>query len=362
MNIPVNITQMIVNTLEKNIGYKINFMDADGVIVASSDPRRIGKNHEGALIVIETNQPILIHPDTTLKNSREGINLPVEFEDEVIGTVGITGKVEEVKGFGTIIKTMTEILINNYFMSNLRQYEIEREQALVNHLLYQTELQSRRTKEEIVIEYLQSHDAQVIVWKNTEELNNVIERTELYNRFKSMLTYYHHFASILNYEIILIVDADVQKSVIATLNHSTFLQNFTLGIGHPVATDKELNQSYKVAAFIATKTNPSINSYASLQDEYILKTTDQTAIHLLLEKVMANLTTDEIEKYQLFLDVYEDHNGSINRMAEELFIHKNTVQYRLDKIYEKTGYNPRELKDYYLLRLAFNSWNYYFGN
>ncbi len=362
MNIPVNIAQMIVNTLEKNVGYKINFMDEKGVIIASSDPSRIGKNHEGALIVIENNHPITIPENSSLKNSREGINLPVEFEEEVIGTVGITGKVEEVQGFGTIIKTMTELLIHNYFMSNLRQYGIEREQALVNHLLYHTDLPSTRTKEERVIEHFQTHGAQIIVWKNTKEFDNVIERTELYHRFKTMLTYYHHFVSILNDEILLIVDAEIPKLRISALNHSALLKDFTLGIGHPVTNIDMLDQSYKVATFIAQENNPSINSYVYLEDEYLLKTTDQTAIQLLLDKVMANLTSDEIETYQKFLTVYEKHNGGINKMAEELFIHKNTVQYRLDKIYEKTGYNPREPKDYYLLKLAFNSWIYWFEN
>lgn len=360
MHLPVNIAQMIVNTLEKNVGYKINFMDANGIIIASSDHSRIGKSHEGALIVIDTNKPIIIYPDTTLENSREGINLPVEFNNEVVGTVGITGEIEKVKGFGTIIKTMTEILIQNYFTNNLRQYEIEREQAIVYHLLYQSEVHSQTKKEEKIIHYLLNNPSQVIVWKYTDEISNVIERTELYSRFKSMLRHYKHFISIINNEIILIVESTVPKSIISTLNQSTFLQKFTLGIGYPVSTNDKFEDSYKVASFIATKQSLNVDHYLALQDEYMIHTTDQTAVKLLINNVLGNLTTNEIEKYLLFLDVYEKHNGSINGMAAELYIHKNTVQYRLDRIYEKTSYNPREIKDYYLLRLAFNSWKQHF--
>ena len=43
------------------------------------------------------------------------------------------------------------------------------------------------------------------------------------------------------------------------------------------------------------------------------------------------------------------HNRSIARTAEELFIHKNTVQTQLNRIYERTGYNPKDSKDLTLL-------------
>ena len=359
MQLPINIVQRIVNTLEKNVGYKINFMDANGRIIASSDYSRIGKLHEGALNVIETNRPMIIYPDTALENSREGINLPVEFNNDVIGTVGVTGKVDEVKGFGTIIKTMTEILISNYFMNNLRQYEIEREQAIVYHFIYQTKLQSVTKKEERIIQHLSQYPSQVIVWKYADEFSNVMERTELYNRFKPILKHYKHFISIVNNEIILIIESAVPEFMINSLNDSSFLKQFCLGIGYPVTSSEQLEKSYEVASYIATSQNKKMTSYFDLEDEYILKTTDQIAIKLLIESVLGKLTTDEIEKYSLFLNVYEKHNGSINKMAEELFIHKNTVQYRLDKIYEKTGYNPRNLKDYYLLKLAFNAFKFH---
>ena len=45
----------------------------------------------------------------------------------------------------------------------------------------------------------------------------------------------------------------------------------------------------------------------------------------------------------------EENNRSIARTAEELFIHKNTVQTQPNRIYERTGYNPRDSKDLTLL-------------
>ncbi|MFR9077372.1 helix-turn-helix domain-containing protein [Blautia obeum] len=38
--------------------------------------------------------------------------------------------------------------------------------------------------------------------------------------------------------------------------------------------------------------------------------------------------------------------------CEETFLHKNTIQYRLNQIHKKSGYNPREFQDAVRLYLA----------
>ena len=46
-----------------------------------------------------------------------------------------------------------------------------------------------------------------------------------------------------------------------------------------------------------------------------------------------------------FLQVYYNENMSLQRMAAKLFLHKNTVQQRLNKILaENTGKTPEEVK------------------
>ena len=36
---------------------------------------------------------------------------------------------------------------------------------------------------------------------------------------------------------------------------------------------------------------------------------------------------------------------SLKETAEQLYLHKNTLQYQLDRIWKNTGYNPRNFKD-----------------
>ena len=67
-----------------------------------------------------------------------------------------------------------------------------------------------------------------------------------------------------------------------------------------------------------------------------------------LQKTLSRLN----EKDQMLLKTYFSVNMSLKETAERLFLHKNTLQYQLDKIWKHTGYNPREFKDAAILYVA----------
>nr|WP_230857968.1 MULTISPECIES: helix-turn-helix domain-containing protein [Enterococcus] len=68
---------------------------------------------------------------------------------------------------------------------------------------------------------------------------------------------------------------------------------------------------------------------------------------------MKSLTEEEVHLFKKTLACFSKNNGSIKNCSEELFIHKNTLQYRLNKFHSLTGYTPRNYDDYHILKLAF---------
>lgn len=53
----------------------------------------------------------------------------------------------------------------------------------------------------------------------------------------------------------------------------------------------------------------------------------------------------EFAEVMELLEVFYDARGSIAATAEKTHMHKNTIQYKLRKIKEKTGYDPRLLNE-----------------
>ena len=52
------------------------------------------------------------------------------------------------------------------------------------------------------------------------------------------------------------------------------------------------------------------------------------------------------------LDAYLDSGGAIEACARKLFVHPNTVRYRLKRITDFTGRDPTVARDAYVLRVA----------
>ena len=63
-------------------------------------------------------------------------------------------------------------------------------------------------------------------------------------------------------------------------------------------------------------------------------------------------TLDENERH--LLTAYFENDMSLSGTSRQLFIHKNTLQYKLNHIFRKSGLNPRAFRDAVMLYLGLN--------
>ncbi|ABY94503.1 MULTISPECIES: CdaR family transcriptional regulator [Thermoanaerobacter] len=125
--------QKIVNRLMNILGKNINIMDTKGVIIASGDSTRIGSFHEGAKIAASRKIDVIIDDSNIeyYKGTKKGINIPLFYNGEVIGVVGITGEPKEIIGFGRIIKELVELMVQEY---ENKKYETLHSRAMVSFI------------------------------------------------------------------------------------------------------------------------------------------------------------------------------------------------------------------------------------
>jgi carbohydrate diacid regulator len=69
-------------------------------------------------------------------------------------------------------------------------------------------------------------------------------------------------------------------------------------------------------------------------------------------KIFGACTAKECDEYCTLLTLLYHHNGSIQATADVLFIHKNTLQYKLNRLHQLTGYDPRHTQNIALYTLA----------
>ncbi|MFR9190725.1 MAG: sugar diacid recognition domain-containing protein, partial [Anaerotruncus massiliensis (ex Togo et al. 2019)] len=137
MDISKRNAMQIVNEISGIIGQHVNMMDADGTIIASTDPERMDTYHEGAARVIgEHLDELIIQSDDEYEGTRKGINLPILLDGEIAGVVGITGERDEVVKYGQIIKKMTEILLIENFDKEQKKIDDRIRTRFIDEWLY----------------------------------------------------------------------------------------------------------------------------------------------------------------------------------------------------------------------------------
>jgi DNA-binding PucR family transcriptional regulator len=78
---------------------------------------------------------------------------------------------------------------------------------------------------------------------------------------------------------------------------------------------------------------------------------DESARHALVDQVHRPLVEAGATVLDT-LEAYLSHGSSVEATARALFVHPNTVRYRLKRVVEATGLSPSSARDSYVLRLA----------
>lgn len=389
MKITEKFAQSIVDEIGKITNNNINFMNEEGRIIASKDKARIGTVHEGALQVLKTREEVIVTEGEDLKGAKPGINLPVIFNDKVIGVIGITGCEEEVAPFGKIIKKMTEILVKEAYFEQ-QSYLVRRAKNMLidewlNGDIENVQLFSSRgwmhginvhlPRISIVLEARNIND---IFYNNLkgsqldvkEEINlqtlryKILQLIEEYFKFEPQNIVYMSGDS--RYVILKTINQETSNAAQKELVRSRVkdiiekIQNkysidMSVGIGRFHPDVKGVIRSYreaKRALEIAKKYNHII-FYEQLGVEAFINEISEETKREIIERIFPFYKdSDEMSKIAETLEMFFHSNQSLDETSNKLFIHKNTLQYRLKRVKEQTGYDPRKFMDAILLYIA----------
>jgi len=92
--------------------YNINIMDQRGVIIASRDPSRVGSYHEAADRIIHGREEVVvIRDDRTFPGVLPGINMAIMLDGRREGVVGVTGDPDRIRDVAMITRMAMEAML-----------------------------------------------------------------------------------------------------------------------------------------------------------------------------------------------------------------------------------------------------------
>ena len=107
------VAQEIANKTTEIIGFNVLITDDAGFVIGSGDQGRVGTFHEASVEVVRRGAMAWhdVAAAARLEGVKPGVTVPVVLENRTVGTVGITGNPDEVKRFGMVVKSQTEIML-----------------------------------------------------------------------------------------------------------------------------------------------------------------------------------------------------------------------------------------------------------
>ncbi|MDM5213669.1 sugar diacid recognition domain-containing protein [Peribacillus sp. NJ4] len=346
-----SLAQMIVDAAKEVIGKDINFIHLDGKVVASTDPDRVGSFHAAALQVQKKGSVVEVTANEAFKGARKGINYPVMIDQIMLGVIGISGDPEECKSLGFLLTKITEVLIKEQMIKNVIHSLDELRSSIVRMLIFENEKEDTFMNEHLQQLQYELEERAFVAIIHLPGLNNASSLPVKMNGIlleKGIKLFTYLFPN----QYALIINASQYKSILQIFNSYFRSMNvsYSIGIGS-IGYLEELAKSYthaKLALKYALSKKVTVCEYAKLDLEMIMENIDFHIRKDYASKLIGELSEAEIN----LLHTYYNNNLSLKKTAEELFIHKNTLQYRLDKIAQKTAANPRDYHDSVKLYLA----------
>lgn len=353
-NIDKNLAQQIVMAVKDVCGYDINFIDINGTIFASTNEKRIHTFHEVGLNVAKTGEIIEVDSDNSYTGSYKGINIPVSHNGMIIAVIGISGEPNEVRKFAYLAERITILFLREQEL-NTRSRTLSEQRSYLIHALIKDEninwkylLKSLNdmkidTKQEFRFIFIQLHPRynfknismiEQQIFKLFEQTNVSLYTYEYPNQYYALISKDHFKEYSTIYKNFGNVHHDILKIGIgkSTLIYHTIL-------------------SYKTSQ-IALKSISSrkqgISDFDNLTLEILLGQIDSQTAKEYFHKTIEPLTDEELH----LLHVYYENEMSLSKACDALYLHKNTLQYQLNRIHKKTHLNPRKFKDAVLLYLG----------
>ncbi|MDE6259359.1 MAG: helix-turn-helix domain-containing protein [Oscillospiraceae bacterium] len=348
-----SVAQQIVEAVKDVSGHDVNFIDQNGVIFASTDPGRVGAFHEIGRQVVKTGQTIEVETDGSFFGTQKGVNIPFHYQGELLAVIGISGAPDEVRKFAYLAQRITLLILREQELNEQSSSENAQRSHIIRSLVM-----GDAVNYDYYMEFMgklqvdtQASFRTIVMRLDSQcvPASRSLAESGVYQAFEQTNARLYTF----NYpnEYILLMESErFQKCgyVFRQLAGSC-PEVLKIGVGSSDSLPHQ-SRSYQAAqiALASLMEGQNLAFFDQLDLEILLGTIPADAKRRFLEKTVSRLT----ERDQELLKTYFGCGMSLKTASDALFIHKNTLQYQLDRIWKESGYNPRSFQDAVILYLG----------
>ena len=343
-------------------GRTINVMNTDGIIVASTEKHRIGSFHQGALEAVRTGRPVAIRADQLAQypGAKQGYNMPLRVNGAVIGVVGIFGDPPEVENLAKLVEAYVTKSYQLEAMMIPRLAEGEMRSRLIHDLLIGDERSLSHAQvllESLRLELQPPFGVGLFSAAGGAESPDFPEKAMRLLQDRGCLSDDHGVVGMERDKVVLIESMDVLRELGRQAEQSGGQLRFSLGRG--CENIGELRRSYEEAMALELVSLKAFSTMEDTEDRcacqlYRAAAAESVFLDSLEAKLYETFRADEVRSLLQTVQTYYACGRSASRAAEQLFLHKNTLQYRVKRVLKCLGLlECGEFQQEYVMRLLF---------
>ena len=375
------IAQSIVDITMSVLHVNVNIMDVNGTVIAAGDKSRIGTFHCAAAEVIATGQKKAVSAQeaATRDNVEPGATYPIVYKGEVIGALGMTGAPEYVDKFVELGALYALLFIEQEDMKQ----RVFQEQRVRESILLDLFTGRCLTDADFFLQRLaglnyrldKAHRVIAVRLEALEHQTDMILCQQIKDRLTDLLAGKRicgapPIGCFVQSHLALL--APVQSKPCAPERFAAEVKDLydclrqATGNQVLIAIDGVCESWTDIpAAFAQAKGTLEIACRYNQKDGVICSDdylTEYTLLHIPAQErqrftstVLGKLCTGKPRQRELLLQTlrtYFQNDMNAQKTAEELFIHRNTLNMRLNKIREWSGLSPQRFQDAFNLRMA----------
>ena len=367
MNTLQAFSQELVELSGRLIGEKVLITDTAGIIIGCTDTERLGELHEASLDVMQTglSNSHDNNAASSLRGTFAGITLPLEYENRVVGSVGITGDPERVVQYGQMIRAFIEMILR--FRAGQRQLVVRDRESLnlIREILYFNGAEDQETRisgqaNAIGYDLAAPYAALVVQTEEKPEDPDILQNTVV-QVFDPVTNIVGAFSPG---QVIVLADhaagghdpADISRLLDQCRKLHENLEKVlntpcVIGIGGAASGIPDLQEACRDALFTAhtamrMNPRPAVLSAEEVALERIIsKIPDKTYSHAASRAMEIIRDQKDAEEIKQMIVTWCQQGFSVSDTARALFIHKNTLLYRMERLQRLTGYDLRVFRD-----------------
>ncbi len=341
----------VVNKMKTATDRTIGVIDADGAIVACSDAQLVGSRlPELTRMLSVSDETLLLQGGKTVKKlaaTDESFDFAVfvDGSDEMARTLCLMADValseaklyyEEKHDIATFIKNIiTDNILPGDIYIRAKELHFPTDQERTVFLIRQAGAGGTAA-----VDVLQSQfpDRQQDFVISLNETDIVVVKT---------------LSAQTEQEELLELAANMEEALKTQLYLKT-----TIGIGSTAQHLRELADAYKEAQVAIEvgkvfETDKTIMSYENLGIGRLIYQLPTTLCEIFLSEVFKKNSIDSLDQETLFT-IYKffENNLNVSETSRKLFVHRNTLVYRLEKIKKLTGLDLREFDHAIIFKVA----------